>query len=85
MVIVQEYQCHYINDHHIAMPEFPLGSEAYVHAEYFCIMHLSKKLVDELTSPFKVITHPGSHSYNLHLPKNMCLVHPVFHVAMLSV
>ena len=37
-----------------------------------------------MAGPFKVIAHPGSHSYTLCLPKNMCLVHPIFHVAMLE-
>ena len=28
--IMQEYQHHYASKHYIAVPEFPLGSEAYV-------------------------------------------------------
>ena len=66
------------------MPEFPLGSEAYVHVEYFHVTHPSKKLTDKMAGPFELITHPGFHSYTLHLSKNMHLEHPVFHVAMLE-
>ena len=84
IIITQEYQHHYANDHHITMPEFLLGSEAYVHTEYFHVTHPSKKLLDKMAGPFEVIAYPGSHSYTLCLPKNMCLIHPVFHITMLE-
>jgi hypothetical protein len=37
-----------------------------------------------MASPFEVVTKPGTHSYTLRLPAPMCLVHPVFHVAILK-
>ena len=81
---VQEYQCHYANAHHMAPPDFLLGSEAYVHMEFFHVTCPSKKLSDKMSGPFEVIVWPGSHSYTLCLPNSMCLVHPVFHVLVLK-
>ena len=80
----QEYQRRYANVHCMAPPDFPLGSEVYVHAEFFCVTCPSKKLSDKMSGPFKVVVQPGSHSYTLHLPSSMHLVHPVFHILMLE-
>ena len=84
IVAAQEYQCCYMNMHCMALPDFLLGSEAYVHVEFFHVTCPSKKLSDKMLGPFEVITRPGSHSYTLHLPNSMRLVHPVFHVSMLE-
>ena len=73
-----------VNTQCMAPPDFPLGSEAYVCMEFFRITCPSKKLFDQTSGPFKVITQPGSHSYTLCLPNSMCLVHLVFHVLMLE-
>ena len=81
---MQEYQHHYANMHCMALPNFLLGSEAYVHAEFFHVTHPLKKLSDKMSGPFKVVTQPGSHSYTLRLPNSIHLVHPVFHVSMLK-
>ena len=37
-----------------------------------------------MLGPFEVVAQPGSHSYTLHLPNSMCLVHSVFHISMLK-
>ena len=84
LMAVQEYQCHYVNAQHMVLPDFPLGLEAYVCMEFFCVTCLLKKLSDKMLGPFKVITQPGSHSYTLHLPNSMHLVHLVFYVSILE-
>jgi hypothetical protein len=65
-------------------PEFSVGSEAYVHAEFFHVTQPSKKLTDKYLGPFKIIAQPGLSSFTLVLPDHMHTVHPVFHVSMLK-
>ena len=84
IVATQEYQRCYANTQRMVLPDFPLGSEAYVRVEFFCVTCPLKKLSDKMSGPFEVVMRPGSHSYTLHLPNSMCLVHPVFHVLMLE-
>ena len=68
----------------IPAPEFPIGSRAYVKAQFFCTTHLSKKLADKFLGPYKVIAQPGTHSVTLRLPDSLHTVHPMFHVSMLE-
>ena len=84
IVAAQEYQHCYTNAHHMAPPDFPLGSEAYVCMEFFHVTCPLKKLSDKMLGPFKVVAWPGSHSYTLRHPNSMPLVHPVFHISMLK-
>ena len=55
IVAMQEYQCRYANTHHMAPPNFPLGSEVYICMEFFCVTHLSMKLSDKMLGLFEVI------------------------------
>ena len=64
--------------------EFPIGSRAYVKAQFFRTTHPSKKLADKFLRPYEVIAQPSTHSVTIHLPDSLCAVHPVFHVSMLE-
>ena len=68
----------------MAAPELPISSTAFVHANYFYITCPSRKLSDKMSGPFEVVAQPGTHSYTLCLLTNMCLIHPIFHIAMLE-
>ena len=68
----------------ILAPEFPIGSQAYVKAQFFCTTCPSKKLADKFLGPYEVIAQPGTHSVTLCLPDSLRAVHPVFHVSMLE-
>ena len=52
---VQEYQCCYANMHYMALPDFLLGSEAYIHTEFLHVTCLLKKLSDKMLGPFEVV------------------------------
>ena len=70
--------------HQIPAPEFPIGSRAFVKAQFFCTTRPSKKLAVKFLGPYEVIAQPGTHSVMLWLPDNLRAVHPVFHVSMLE-
>ena len=55
IVAMQEYQCRYANMHRMALPDFLLGSEMYVHVEFFHVTGPSKKLSDKMSGPFEVV------------------------------
>ena len=65
-------------------PEFPIGSWAYVKAQFFRTTHLSKNLADKFLGPYEVIAQVGTHSVTLRLPDSLHTIHPVFHVSMLE-
>ena len=48
-------------------PVFPIGSRAYIKAQFFWTTHLSKKLADKFLGPYEVIVQPGTHSVTLRL------------------
>ena len=64
--------------------EFPIGSRAYVKAQFFHTTCPSKKLADKFLGPYEVIVQPSTHSVTLRLPDSLHAVHPVFHVSMLE-
>ena len=68
----------------IPAPEFPIGSRAYVKAQFFHTTRPSKKLTDKFLEPYEVIAQPGTHSITLRLPDSLRAVHPVFHISMLE-
>ena len=65
-------------------PEFPIGSQAYVKAQFFHTTCPTKKLTDKFLGPYKVIAQPGTHSITLCLLDSLCAIHPMFHVSMLE-
>ena len=79
----KRYQ-HYADLKRSPAPDFPLGSQAYVKAEFFRTTRPSKKLSDKNLGPFEVISRAGTHSYVLRLPEHFKAVHPVFHVSQLE-
>jgi hypothetical protein len=68
----------------IEAPEFPVGSEVYIKAQFFRTRRLSKKLSDKYIGPYKVLGHVGPASVTVDLPRELYNVHPVFHVLMLE-
>ena len=70
--------------HRLLALEFPIGSQAFVKAQFFHTTRPSKKLADKFLGPYEVIAQPGTHSVTLWLPDNLCAVHLVFHVSMLE-
>src|SRR5882724_11588390 len=65
-------------------PEFKIGSQAYVKAQFFHMTRPSKKLAEKFLGPYKILARPGTHSVMLQLPDSLRAVHPVFHVSMLE-
>ena len=72
------------NNQCVLPPDFMIGQDAYVKAQFFCITHPTKKLADKYLGPFKIIARVGTHNYTLQLPEALRSVHPVFHVCMLE-
>ena len=70
--------------HRIPALEFPIGSRAFVKAQFFLTTRPSKKLADKFLGPYEVIAQPGTHSVTLRLLDNLRTIHPVFHVSMLE-
>src|SRR5467141_772775 len=68
----------------LPVPEFKVGSQVFVKAQYFHTIQPSKKLSNKSIGPYEVLAHPGTHSVTLRLPHNFRAVHPVFHVSMLE-
>ena len=75
---------HYTDLKRLPALKFPIGSQAYVKAEFFRTTHPSKKLSDKNLGPFEVISQAGTHSYVLRLPEHFKAVHPVFHISQLE-
>ena len=44
----------------------------------------TEKFAEKYLSPFKVLGHPGTHSYLINLPTYLRSIHPVFHVSQLE-
>ena len=72
------------NAHQLLALEFPIGSWAFMKAQFFCTTCPLKKLADKFLGPYKVIAQPGPHLVTLQLPDNLRAVHLVFHVSMLE-
>ena len=65
-------------------PKFPIGSSAFVKAQFFRMTRPAKKFAEKYLGPFEIIGRAGMHSVILRLPDSMRAVHPVFHVSMLE-
>ena len=65
-------------------PNFLIGSQAFVKAQFVRTTRPSKKLADKFLGPYDVLAQPGTHSVTLRLPDSLRAVHPVFHVSMLE-
>ena len=65
-------------------PKFPIGSSAFVKAQFFHTTWPAKKFAEKYLGPFEIIGRAGTHSVILCLPDSMRAVHPVFHVSMLE-
>jgi len=82
-----EAQKHYqgpVDHQRSPMPDFKIGEQVFVRAEYINTTWLSKKLSEKYLGPFDIIARPGTHSITIHLPDHLCTIHPVFHVSQLE-
>ena len=65
-------------------PDFRVGQQVFVRAEYIRTTRPSKKLSEKYLGPFDIIARPGTHSFTLRLPDHLRTIHPVFHVSQLE-
>ena len=65
-------------------PNFIIGQQAFIKANFFHTTCPSHKLSKRFLGPFKILAKAGTHSYTLHLPDTIHGVHPTFHVSMLE-
>ena len=49
----------------IPAPEFNIGSQAFVKAQFFRTTRPSKKLAEKFLGPYEILAHPGTHSITL--------------------
>jgi hypothetical protein len=69
---------------HSPAPDFQVGQQVFVRAEFICMTRPSKKLAEKYLRPFNIIACPGTHSFTLRLPERLCSIHPVFYVSQLE-
>ena len=70
--------------HQLPAPDYHVGDQAYVRAQYIRSTQPMKKLSKKFLGPFEIIAQPGSHSFTLRLLDSMRSIHPVFHVSQLE-
>src|SRR5260221_12168417 len=73
-----------VDKHRTEAPELKIGNQAYVKAKFFRTRQPSKKLLEKNLGPYNMIGKPGTHSVTLHLLRQFCSVHLVFHVSQLE-
>jgi hypothetical protein len=69
---------------HSSTPDFQVGQQAFVRAEFICMTRPSKKLAEKYLGPFNIIACPSTHSFTLRLPEQLRSIHPIFHVLQLK-
>ncbi len=65
-------------------PPFKIGDKVYLSSKHIKTTHPTAKFMEKFLGPFKIIAQPGSHSFMLKLPLDLCAIHPVFHVSQLE-
>ena len=65
-------------------PNFPLGSQAYVSAEFITTTRPTRKFAEQLLGPFEVIGRPNPNLVTLQLPNYLWGIHPVFPVSQVE-
>lgn len=65
-------------------PDFKVGDQAFVKAQFFRTTRPSRKLAEKYLGPYEIIAQVGPQSFTLRLPDSMKAVHPVYHVSMLE-
>jgi hypothetical protein len=65
-------------------PDFQVGQQVFVKAQFFRTTRPSKKLSEKFLGPFEIIGKAGTHAFQLRLPDSMRGVHPVYHISMLE-
>ena len=63
--------------HRLPSPNFKIGDQVFVKAQFFRTTRPSKKLSERFLGPYEIIGQPGTLSYMLWLPETFRAVHPV--------
>ena len=72
-------------DAHRSVPlDIKVGDLVFILAKHIWTTCLSKKLSKQYLGPFEVTGRPGSHSFQIQLPKHLQSIHPVFHISQLK-
>jgi hypothetical protein len=84
--IAEAQQCYQqlADSRQLLAPDFKVGQQVYVEAQYFHTTRPAKKLSEKNLGPYEIISQVGSHSFTLWLLEALRAVHPVFHVCMLE-
>jgi len=69
---------------HSPAPDFKIGEQVFVRAEYINPTQPSKKLSEKYLGPFDIIARPGTHSVTIHLLDHLHTIHLVLHVSQLE-
>ena len=84
ILLSQEWYQISADKNQIPPPEFKVGDQAYVKAQFFWTTQPAKKLSEKYFSPYEIINQAGPLPWTLCLPEGMQAVHPVFHVCILE-
>jgi hypothetical protein len=74
----------YYNQHHLAAPEFEIGSLVWLMRRNIKTTRPTVKFDYRRLGPFKILERRGLSSYLLQLPASMSRLHPVFHASLLE-
>ncbi|SJL16828.1 uncharacterized protein ARMOST_20357 [Armillaria ostoyae] len=80
-------QSHYkiqADKHWNLAPPFKVGDKVFLNSKHIKTVCLTVKFVEKFLGPFEIMAQPGSHSFTLKLPSDLCAIHPVFHVSQLE-
>jgi hypothetical protein len=69
---------------HSPAPDFQIGQQVFIRAEFIRTTSPSKKLAEKYLRPFDIIACPSTHSFTLQLPEQLHSIHPIFHVLQLE-
>ena len=68
----------------IPPPDFKVGDQVFIKAQFFHTTRPTKKFSEKYLGPYEIINQAGPLSWTLWLPDFMRVIHPVFHVSMLE-
>ena len=68
----------------IPPPKWNIGDCVLLSSKYIKLARPTQKFSKTHLGPFEIIAQPGTHSYTLHLPRELRAIHPVFHVSQLE-
>ncbi|SJL06755.1 uncharacterized protein ARMOST_10097 [Armillaria ostoyae] len=63
---------------------FKVGKKVFLSSKHIKTTRPTVKFAEKFLGPFKIIAQPGSHSFILKLPLDLCAIHLIFHVSQLE-